>query len=337
MKKKRLLLGCISIILVFSLCFFIILGGVTEQYKKFVIFEGYNSELNETEYGTRGLSEQVAELRPLVSEYAQEYEIADYVDLLLAVIMQESGGIGQDVFQASESLGLPPNSLSLEQSIAQGVQVMSARLSAAGVHANTDLDGIRLALQGYNFGGGYISYALSTDGKWTQNNTNEFAKIHSFGVKRTGKKAENIGIWAYGDQYYTAHVLRYYTCIFTDSGNNGVVDIAVSCIGCPYVWGATGPNQFDCSGLVYYCYRQSGKYTGGRTTASGYKNIAMPISESAAQPGDLVFFTRNGVTHHVGIYMGNGQMIHAPKPGQHVQYGSTYREKEEVTFGRLSN
>lgn len=76
-----------------------------------------------------------------------------------------------------------------------------------------------------------------------------------------------------------------------------------------------GPDKFDCSGLVYYCYKLSGKYTGARLTAAGYKNIAAPITQEQAVPGDLVFFTRkNGITHHVGIYVGNGLMIHAPKP-----------------------
>lgn len=99
-----------------------------------------------------------------------------------------------------------------------------------------------------------------------------------------------------------------------------------------------GPDKFDCSGLVYYCYKLSGKYTGARLTAAGYKNIAAPITQEQAVPGDLVFFTRkNGITHHVGIYVGNGLMIHAPKPGDYVKYGTIERTNETVSFGRLSN
>lgn len=81
-----------------------------------------------------------------------------------------------------------------------------------------------------------------------------------------------------------------------------------------------------------------GKYTGARLTAAGYKNIAAPITQEQAVPGDLVFFTRkNGITHHVGIYVGNGLMIHAPKPGDYVKYGTIERTNETVSFGRLSN
>ena len=215
---------------------------------------------------------------------------------------------------------------------------MAARLDAAKVESITDMNKIRLALQGYNFGGGYIRYAINRDGQWTQDNTNDFAKEQSKGKKRTGNKAQSLGVWAYGDQYYTFHVLRYYSASFTAEGNSGVVDVAERCLNYPYVYGATGPDKFDCSGLVYYCYKLSGKYTGARLTAAGYKNVAAPITQEEAVPGDLVFFTRkNGVTHHVGIYVGNGLMIHAPKPGDCVKYGTIERSNETVSFGRLSN
>lgn len=105
-------------------------------------------------------------------------------------------------------------------------------------------------------------------------------------------------------------------------------------LGKAYVWGATGPNTFDCSGLVYYVYQETGRYTGGRTTAAGYRAIATPITEVEAQPGDLVFFTSGGNTHHIGIYAGNGQMIHAPQTGDVVKYGAIWRT-ETVSFGRL--
>lgn len=335
--KKKFLLFVLTTGFWIFLVLIILISITSKNNQRYIVFEGYNSELYETVHGSLGISPEVEALRSIVMEYAVQYGIEDYINLLLAVIMQESGGTCNDVFQASESLGLPPNSLSMEESINQGVKVMSARLKAAGVMENTDIINIRLALQGYNFGGGYITYALMRDGMWTQENTNSFAKEYSNGIKRTGAAANNMGIWAYGDQYYSAHVLRYYVCSFSSEGNGTIVSIAESCLDCPYQWGATGPTSFDCSGLVFYCYKNSGKYTGMRLTASGYKNVAMQITEAEALPGDLVFFTKNGITHHIGIYVGNGQMIHAPRPGQKVKYATVYRQNEDVTFGRLSN
>lgn len=293
MKKSKAKYMIACLIIVFSLTLFflpVIVATVQFRNLQFILFNGYNSEQIETSMGTLGITAEVEAYRDLVTEYAIKYEIEDYVDLLLAVIMQESGGIGNDIFQASESLGLSPNTLSVEESIDQGVKVMAARLAAAKVESITDMNKIRLALQGYNFGGGYIRYAINRDGQWTQDNTNDFAKEQSKGKKRIGNKAQSLGVWAYGDQYYTFHVLRYYSASFTAEGNSGVVDVAERCLNYPYVYGATGPDKFDCSGLVYYCYKLSGKYTGARLTAAGYKNVAAPITQEEAVPGDLVFF-----------------------------------------------
>ena len=326
-KSKAKIIACL--VMISSLLFFmfpVIFATIQYRNLQFILFNGYNSEQIETSMGTLGITAEVEAYRDLVTEYAVKYEIEDYVDLLLAVIMQESGGIGNDIFQASESLGLSPNTLSVEESIDQGVKVMAARLDAAKVESITDMNKIRLALQGYNFGGGYIRYAINRDGQWTQDNTNDFAKDQSKGKKRSGNKAQTLG------------VLRYYSASYSAEGNSGVVDVAERCLNYPYVYGATGPDKFDCSGLVYYCYKLSGKYTGARLTAAGYKNIAAPITQEQAVPGDLVFFTRkNGITHHVGIYVGNGLMIHAPKPGDYVKYGTIERTNETVSFGRLSN
>ena len=155
--KAKYMVACL--IIVFSLTLFflpVIMATVQFRNLQFVLFNGYNSEHIETSMGTLGITAEVDAYRDLVTEYAIKYEIEDYVDLLLAVIMQESGGIGNDIFQASESLGLSPNTLSVEESIDQGVKVMAARLDAAKVESITDMNKIRLALQGYNFGGDYI-------------------------------------------------------------------------------------------------------------------------------------------------------------------------------------
>ncbi|MFS1197337.1 glucosaminidase domain-containing protein [Enterococcus lactis] len=101
-----------------------------------------------------------------------------------------------------------------------------------------------------------------------------------------------------------------------------IVREAFKHLGKPYVCGAKGPNTFDCSGLTYYVYmKATGHYIGGWTGEQQYAGTQIPVSQ--AQPGDLVFWgPSSGVTHHVGIYIGNGQFIHAPQPGDKVRVTS---------------
>jgi cell wall-associated NlpC family hydrolase len=89
-------------------------------------------------------------------------------------------------------------------------------------------------------------------------------------------------------------------------------------VGKPYVWGATGPNAFDCSGLTQYAYRAAGISLTHFTGAQWNEGRAIPRSE--ARPGDLVFFFSD--LHHVGLYLGNDQMVHAPRAGKPVQVAS---------------
>ncbi|MFF7180642.1 NlpC/P60 family protein [Streptomyces sp. NPDC008121] len=91
---------------------------------------------------------------------------------------------------------------------------------------------------------------------------------------------------------------------------------ARSAIGRPYVWGATGPSGFDCSGLMVWSYRQAGISLPRTSSAQRYAGRQVPLSQ--AQPGDLVTYRSDA--SHVGIYAGNGQVIHAPYPGARVRY-----------------
>lgn len=108
----------------------------------------------------------------------------------------------------------------------------------------------------------------------------------------------------------------------TTNVQQAIVREAFKHLGKPYVWGAKGPNTFDCSGLTYYVYmKATGHYIGGWTGEQQYAGTQIPVSQ--AQPGDLVFWgSSSGVTHHVGIYIGNGQFIHAPQPGDKVRVTS---------------
>lgn len=121
----------------------------------------------------------------------------------------------------------------------------------------------------------------------------------------------------------------------SEKGNAGsrIVSKALSRIGCPYVWGAChsgsqmrNPNQrsFDCSGLVNWALTQAGKSRGSNTSRS-YASIGKAVRASEMKPGDIVTFSGNGSAsgvHHVGIYIGNGKMIHAPHSGSTVRVQS---------------
>ncbi|MGP2435815.1 NlpC/P60 family protein [Streptomyces sp. JW3] len=99
-------------------------------------------------------------------------------------------------------------------------------------------------------------------------------------------------------------------------------------IGKPYVWGATGPDSYDCSGLTQAAWKDAGVDL-PRTTYDQV-NAGTTVSISAAQPGDLVFFYDD--ISHVGLYIGNGMMIHAPKPGAYVREESVYYDGESSIY-----
>ncbi|MEU1192300.1 NlpC/P60 family protein [Streptomyces sp. NPDC005859] len=95
-------------------------------------------------------------------------------------------------------------------------------------------------------------------------------------------------------------------------------------IGKPYVWGATGPGSYDCSGLTQAAWKAAG-VTLPRTTYDQV-NAGITVSLADARPGDLIFFYDD--VSHVGVYIGNGMMIHAPKPGTYVREESVYYDGE---------
>lgn len=115
-----------------------------------------------------------------------------------------------------------------------------------------------------------------------------------------------------------------------------VVNLAYSKIGSPYVWGAEGPNSFDCSGLTSYVYKNAAGISIPRSS-SAQSTFGTTVSKSNLQPGDLVFFGSGSVSH-VGIYIGGGNMIHSPKPGESVtitSINSSYYTNRFITAKRV--
>ena len=108
----------------------------------------------------------------------------------------------------------------------------------------------------------------------------------------------------------------------TLSAGERVVKVAEQFLGLPYVYGGSTPAGFDCSGFTSYVFKQFG-YNLNRSSYQQINN-GIPVSKSELIPGDLVLFKRQGASriHHVGIYVGNGMMIHSPQTGDVIKYTS---------------
>ena len=115
---------------------------------------------------------------------------------------------------------------------------------------------------------------------------------------------------------------------------------ATKYIGRPYVWGGSTPaTGFDCSGFVCWSYTKSGTYRLPRTTAQSIFNQCVKLPREEAVAGDLIFFTRTYDTpnpvSHVGIYVGNGKMLHCGDPIGYASIDTAYWQKHFYGFGRL--
>ena len=126
-----------------------------------------------------------------------------------------------------------------------------------------------------------------------------------------------------------------------DGSYAALITEAEKYIGMPYVWGGSTPaTGFDCSGFICWVYTQSGVYYLPRTTAQGIFNRCAVISREEAQPGDLIFFTGTYVSGstvtHLGIYAGDGKMLHAGDPIGYADIDSPYWSRHYYACGRIS-
>jgi cell wall-associated NlpC family hydrolase len=121
-----------------------------------------------------------------------------------------------------------------------------------------------------------------------------------------------------------------------DQSAESASEVALSQVGVPYRYGGSSRSGFDCSGLVYYAYAQVGKQV-PRTTGELWRS-ARPISEGELLEGDVLFFSIKGKMSHVGLYLGDGQFVHAPSSAKRVSVArldSGYYRQAFIRGGRL--
>ena len=121
---------------------------------------------------------------------------------------------------------------------------------------------------------------------------------------------------------------------------NNVLKVAKEQLGKPYVFGSTGPDSFDCSGLAYYVFKNGAGITLPRNSKD-QATVGTYVAKSDLKPGDLVFFNTSGSgISHLGIYIGNNEMIHAPRSGKNVEIvkiTDSYWANRYVTARRVIN
>ncbi|MGG3641500.1 bifunctional lytic transglycosylase/C40 family peptidase [Bacillus gobiensis] len=300
--------------------------------------------------GTARVNKEVLAWEPVVRQYAEKNKIPEYVDVILAIIMVESGGKGSDIMQSSESLGLPPNTITDPVvSIDAGVRHFA---SVVNDSRKKELD-FWTPVQSYNFGSGFNNYVNSNGKKYSFDLASDFAKNLANGrtVKYSNPVADFNGNirYAYGNMYYVM-LLQQYISTGTDIGNpntsalgpevyQALMDEVTKYNGWPYVWGGSGPKVgFDCSGLVQYSFGKLG-YDLPRTAAEQHAH-SIPVAEP--QPGDLVFFKGTnpsrpaGSITHVGIYIDEKRMFNANNSGiGFSNWSQGYWKQHFAGFGRV--
>ena len=253
------------------------------------------------------LSAEVLAYEGIITQYASHYGIEEYVPIIEAIMMQESGGKGNDPMQAAEcefNTKYPhvPNGIQDPvYSIEVGIQNFAECLTVAKVLNINDTNNLYLALQGYNYGKAYITWAYDLFGCYSKAN----AKVYS-----DNKKSE-LKIKVFGDPEYVEHVLRYY-----HFGNSNIIEIARKEIGNKggeKYWRWYGFNQREnwCAIFVSWCANESGiinntipKFSLCTDGVKWYKDHNKWENKSyIPQTGDIIFFDWNGDGHvqHVGI------------------------------------
>lgn len=269
-----------------------------------------NSQSNEA------LSAEVLVHTPAIQKYASEFGIPEYVPAIQAIMMQESGGRGTDPMQASECPyntqypNTPGAIQDADYSIKVGIQYYAECVRESGCENPQDMDRLKLSWQGYNYGNGYISWALEKFGGYSEPNALQFSK----------EQAAAHGWSSYGDTEYVPHVMRYYSGGGWFSGlfgNGQLVTIAKSQLGNEggqkfWSWYGFDSREEWCACFVSWCADQAGLIQKGAVSKFSLCTAGVDWFQEKGKwqsggnvptPGTIIFFDwdHDGASDHVGI------------------------------------
>ena len=264
---------------------------------------------------SESLSDEVLAYTSVIQQYASQYGIPEYVSAIQAIMMQESGGRGTDPMQCSESpyntrFSHSPGSITdPNYSIKVGVQTFADCISQAGCSSPQDMNKLKLAWQGYNYGNGYIGWALQRGG-YTEANALQFSQ----------EQAASHGWSSYGDPEYVPHVMRYYSggSLFAGLfGSQQIVSVAMGQIGNSggqkfWSWYGFDSRVEWCACFVSWCADQSGLIASGnvpkfslcRDGVSWFQGKnKWQSGGTTPTAGMIIFFDwdHDGNSDHVGI------------------------------------
>ena len=264
---------------------------------------------------SESLSDEVLAYTSVIQQYASQYGIPEYVSAIQAIMMQESGGRGTDPMQCSESpyntrFSHSPGSITdPNYSIEVGVQTFADCISQAGCSSPQDMDKLKLAWQGYNYGNGYIGWALQRGG-YTEANALQFSQ----------EQAASHGWSSYGDPEYVPHVMRYYSggSLFAGLfGNQQIVSVAMGQIGNSggekfWSWYGFDSHVEWCACFVSWCADQSGLIESGKVPKFSLCSSGVTWFQgknkwqsggTTPSAGMIIFFDwdHDGTSDHVGI------------------------------------
>ena len=265
---------------------------------------------------SEALSQEVLAYTATIQRYASEFGIPEYVASIQAIMMQESGGRGTDPMQASECPynteypNTPGGITDPDYSIRVGIQYYADCVTQAGCESPADISRLQLSWQGYNYGNGYIGWALTNYGGYSLENALEFSQ----------QQAAAHGWSGYGDPEYVPHVQRYYSGgnLFAGLfGNQQIVTIAKGEIGASdgqkyWSWYGFSSYQEWCACFVSWCGEQAGLIESGAMPRFSLCSDGMSWFQSQGKwqaagstptAGSLVFFDwgGDGVPDHVAI------------------------------------
>ena len=294
-----------------------IAGGGGAFLLAFILIAGIiaGAAFSSSSESSESLSDEVLAYTSVIQQYASQYGIPEYVSAIQAIMMQESGGRGTDPMQCSESpyntrFSHSPGSITdPNYSIEVGVQTFADCISQAGCSSPQDMDKLKLAWQGYNYGNGYIGWALQRGG-YTEANALQFSQ----------QQAASHGWSSYGDPEYVPHVMRYYSggSLFAGLfGNQQIVSVAMGQLGNSggqkfWSWYGFDSRVEWCACFVSWCADKSGLIASGNVPKFSLCSDGVSWFQgqnkwqsggTTPTAGMIIFFDwdHDGNSDHVGI------------------------------------